>query len=159
MKAAATDEAEAAARGRIRTARRADLEAILALEALFPTDRMTRRSVRRFLSVPSARVLIAELGRNVVGNLIWLSRRNSRIARIYSLVVAPQARGRQLAQRLLQAMEREARAAGCGSAVLEVQVDNGPARALYDKCGYVESARLPAFYEDGSDGLRLRKAL
>ncbi|MBI3171593.1 MAG: hypothetical protein HYZ32_03255, partial [Hydrocarboniphaga effusa] len=38
---------------RIRPGRAADAAAILALEAAFPTDRMSARSVRRFLSVPT----------------------------------------------------------------------------------------------------------
>ena len=39
---------------------------------------------------------------------------------------------------------------------LEVRVDNPAARGLYAKLGYVEDAVLPGYYDDGTDGLRLR---
>lgn len=153
-----TQPAEAAA-GRVRKGCRSDAQAILALEDLFPTDRMTIRSVRRFLSVPNAHVWIAELDGGVVGNLIWLSRSGSRAARVYSVVVAPAARGRRFAQRLVQTMEHDARSEGHELAMLEVRADNLAARALYAKLGYAEAAKLPDFYEDGGDGLKLVKPL
>ncbi len=145
--------------GNIRPARADDDAAILALEALFPGDRMSARSVRRFLSSPRARVWIAELGGAIVGNCICLSRADSRTARIYSLVVAPEARGRRLAERLVIAAEGQAGKSGLHAMALEVRADNAAARALYAKLGYFEAATLPGFYEDGADGLRLVKTL
>lgn len=148
------------AAGRIRRGSLADIEAILALEALFPSDRMSRRSVRRFLSVPTAQTLIAEnADAVVVGNLVWLRRKGSRAARIYSVVVAPAARGQRWGERLVAAMETAAAASGCDRATLEVRTDNRAARALYAKLGYREVRTLPGYYDDGSDGLRLVKTL
>lgn len=144
--------------GTIRAGRLADVDAILALEALFPTDRMARRTVRRFLSVPTAQVLVAEDGAGVlVGNLVWLRRAGSHAGRIYSLVVAPAARGQRWGERLVSAMEAAARAAGCDRATLEVRADNDAARTLYGRLGYRQAQALPGYYEDGADGLRLVK--
>lgn len=154
-RSAATD----ASGGSIRKARIDDAAAILRLEDQFPTDRMSLRSVRRFLRVPSAQVWVAEREGAVVGALIWLSRSNSRAARIYSVVIAPEARGLGLAQQLVTAMETEARAFGRETATLEVRADNAAARALYAKLGYELRAELPGYYEDGADGLRLEKKL
>ncbi len=149
-----------AATGRIRRGELADTDAILALEAQFPTDRMSRRTVRRFLSVPTAQVLVAEDAAGVpVGNLIWLRRAGSRVGRIYSVVVAPAARGQHWGQRLVAAMEAAAAAWGCDRATLEVRADNTAARALYAKLGYREAGALSGYYEDGADGLRLMKPL
>lgn len=146
--------------GTIRPARRTDAAAILALETLFPGDRMSAASVRRFLRVPTAHVLIAERDDGtVLGNLIWLTRRGSRRARIYSVVVAPHARGLGLGRRLVETMQRDAAVAGCDTATLEVRADNLAARALYAALGYTEAARLPGYYEDGGDGLRLVRGL
>ena len=146
--------------GTIRVGRLADVDAILALEAQFPSDRMSRRSVRRFLAVPSAQVLIAEDAAGVVvGNLVWLRRAGSRAARIYSVVVAPAARGQRWGERLVTAMEAAAAASGCDRATLEVRADNAAARALYARLGYHEALALPGYYEDGADGLRLLKPL
>lgn len=157
--AAAQAASSTAAEPHIRKARPEDAAAILRLEDQFPSDRMSLRSVRRFLRVPSAQVWVAERNGAVVGALIWLSRRNGRAARIYSVVIAPEARGLGLAQQLVTAMEAEAHAFGRKTATLEVRADNAAARALYAKLGYELRAELPGYYEDGADGLRLVKSL
>lgn len=145
---------------RIRQGHRADVDAMLALEAVFPSDRMSRRSVRRFLTVSTARVLVAVNGDGaMLGNLIGLRRAGSRALRIYSVVVAPDARGLGIGQRLVEALQALALAEGCDRVTLEVRADNAAARALYAKLGYREAALLPGYYEDGSDGLRLVRAV
>ena len=145
--------------GRVRPAQHRDDAAILTLEELFPSDRMSLRSVRHFLKSPSARTWVAELDGAVVGNLILLTRKNSCVARVYSVVVAPQARGRRFAERLVRAAETEALALGLKQIKLEVRADNAAARALYAKLGYAEVQALPGYYDDGADGLRLCKEL
>jgi ribosomal-protein-alanine N-acetyltransferase len=144
----------------LRRARAGDVDAILGLEKHFPGDRMSRASVRRFLRVDSARVWVADArAQGIVGALILLTRRGSATARIYSVVVDPRARGLGLGRRLVQAAERSAREAGCDAVSLEVREDNAAARALYASLGYAERQRLPGYYDDGGDGLRLRKDL
>jgi ribosomal protein S18 acetylase RimI-like enzyme len=145
--------------GAVRRALPADAAAILELEAHFDSDQMSARSVRAFLRAKTARVWVAELDAQVVGNLVLLLRKGSRAARIYSVVVSPLARGRRFGERLVHAAEHEARALGLAELRLEVKLANAPARALYAKLGYVEQRALPGFYEDGSDGLRLVKSL
>lgn len=142
---------------RIRRGRPADAAAILDLESSFPTDRMSARSVRRFLSSPGARVLVAEADRAVVGALILLLRSNSGWGRIYSVVVHPERRGLGLGRRLVEAAGRQARRAGRVGISLEVRSDNGPARSLYRSLGYADHEPLPDYYEDGAPGVRLRK--
>ncbi len=140
----------------IRRGNRGDVDAMLALEALFPSDRMSRRSVQRFLAVPTARVLVAEQrDGTMLGNVISLRRAGSHAIRIYSVVVAPAARGLGIGQRLIEALHEIAQTEGCDRVTLEVRADNTAARALYAKLGYRELAQLPGYYEDGSDGLRL----
>lgn len=144
----------------IRRAVSADAAAILELERHFPSDQMSARSVRGFLGSPRARVWVAqiEVG-HVAGNLILLTRVRSSTARIYSVVVDPAARGRGIAQSLLLAAETAALKLGIAAITLEVRADNAAALALYRKHGYAEIRRLPGFYDDGADGLKLRKTL
>lgn len=145
---------------RIRPARREDADAILELEALFPSDRMTRRSVLRLLGSASARLWVAERDdTGVVGNLVLLARRGSKSARIYSVIVAPVARGLRLGDRLVETAENWARQQGRTRIGLEVRQDNVPALALYQRRGYAVERQLPAYYDDGADGLRLSLAL
>ncbi|MGQ0529266.1 MAG: GNAT family N-acetyltransferase [Panacagrimonas sp.] len=148
-----------AERGRIRRATPADAAAMLALEALFPSDRMSARSIRRFITVSSARVFVALRGSELLGNLVLLLRKGSRAARIYSVVVSPQARGLGIGNRLVEAAERATMREGRDRVSLEVRADNTAARALYAKRGYLEAQRLPAYYDDGTDGLRLLRKL
>jgi ribosomal protein S18 acetylase RimI-like enzyme len=143
----------------IRRARLDDDRGIEALESLFTTDLISLRSIRRFLRAPTARLWVATLDEVVVGNLICLTRKSSDRARIYSVVVAPAARGRGIAEQMIRAAETEAASAGYRQISLEVAVDNAPARALYAKLGYEQIAELPEYYEDGGDGVRLLKLL
>ncbi len=136
-----------------------DAGAMLALEALFPTDRMPMRGIRHLLRSTSACVWVAAQGDTCVGNLVLLLRRGSRVARIYSLVVAPQARGQGIAQSLVERAEHEARNRGCDRVRLEVREDNAAARALYARLGYQVWRALPDYYEDGGAGLRLQRRL
>lgn len=147
----------AASQVRVRAARAADAAGILALERSFPGDRMSARSVRHFLRVPTARVRVAVAGGNIAGAIILLLRRNSRWARIYSVAVDPDYRGQGIGRRLIVAAEADARQRGCCGVALEVREDNVAARTLYDGLGYRVDAVLPDYYEDGAPGIRLRK--
>lgn len=144
---------------RVRVATPADEPAMLALEAQFPSDRMSARSIRRFINSPTARVLVAVGADALLGNLVLLLRSNSRKARIYSVVVSPEARGLGIGSRLVEAAEKWARDQECEAMKLEVRADNVAARAFYAKRGYTEAQALPAFYDDGADGLRLERRL
>lgn len=143
----------------VRAARADDVEALLALEALFPSDRLSRASLRRFIANPRAVFLVAEHGGRLVANLLLLTRKGSRHARIYSLVVDPAARGLGLARQLVRAAEDAACARGCHAVLLEVRADNAAARSLYRQLGYGVDRELPGYYDDGADGLKLRREL
>jgi len=144
---------------RIRRGAAKDAAAILEMETHFPSDRMSARSVRNFLRAPSAHVWVVEAANELVGSLVLLTRKGVHSARIYSVIVLPQMRGQGLAAKLVADAEAQTRKLGLSAVTLEVRDDNAAARALYRKLGYVEEKSLPAFYDDGSDGLRLRKLL
>jgi ribosomal-protein-alanine N-acetyltransferase len=144
----------------IRAARFDDIPALLALEALFPSDRLSRRSLRRFIANSRAAFLVAEHEGRIRGNLLLLTRRDQPAkARIYSVIVDPAARGLGLAQQLVHAAERAALQRGCTTVTLEVRADNRAALSLYRKLGYAVERELPGYYDDGADGLRLAHAL
>ena len=144
---------------RIRRGRPTDVAAIVQMESHFPSDRMSARSVRNFLRAPSAHVWVAQTASELVGALTLLTRRGTRNARIYSVVVLPQMRGQGLAAKLIAAAEAQARRLRRSAITLEVRTDNAPARAVYRKLGYIEEKALHGYYDDGADGLRLRKSI
>ena len=145
---------------RIRRARAGDLDALVALEeASFDHDRMSRAQWRRHLRSDSACVLVAELAGFPSGCVLLFFRRGTRSARLYSIAVGQRARGRGLGAALLKAGEREARRRGCDAMRLEVRVGNTAAISLYEQQGYLRRDRVEAYYEDGADAWRYRKAL
>jgi ribosomal protein S18 acetylase RimI-like enzyme len=146
---------------RVRAAARGDLDALLALEhRVFATDRLTRRSLRRFLAAPNAAVLVAEdHPGHLAGTAIVLFRPRSAIARLYSIAVAPHMGGRGVGPMLLAAAEAAAAARDCRTIRLEVHVTNHAAISRYRKSGYREFGRVSGYYEDGGDALRFEKPL
>ena len=144
----------------LRRARPGDLDALCALEATFPGDRLSRRQLLTHASGRSASIfLVAVGGGELVGDALVFLRRGSRRARLHSIVVAPGARGTGLGTRLLGAAERAARAAGCEALALEVRTSNRRAIALYERRGYVRIGRIARYYDDGVDAWRYAKPL
>lgn len=149
----------------VRPARPTDLDALAELERVFPGDRLQRRQLRHLLHHANAAVWVAEEAGpaegagETVGDAVALFRRGSRDARLFTLAVAPEARGRGVARALLDALEGDARARGCEGVRLEVRVDNAAAIALYRARGYRETDRVDGYYEDGCSALRMRLGL
>lgn len=145
---------------RVRFAEPRDLNDLVALEQkCFQADRLSRRSYRAFLSGTSARVAVAEGDGALLGAAVLLFNRATSIARLYSLAVAPKARGRGIARALLRAVETAALDHGSAVMRLEVRIDNAPARSLYEREGFSAVARLPRYYADGTAALRLERSL
>jgi ribosomal protein S18 acetylase RimI-like enzyme len=144
----------------VRKAEHGDVDALAALEhRVFATDRLSRRSLQRFLKSPSADVIVAQDDTGLAGNAIVLFRPRSVIARLYSIAVAPAMGGRGVGAMLLAAAEAAALARGCRTIRLEVHVTNHAAISRYRKSGYREFSRLRRYYEDGGDALRFEKRL
>lgn len=60
-------------------------------------------------------------------------------ATLFGMYVAPRARGRGVGVALVEAVLAEARHRGKDRVVLEVADGNGPAIALYERCGFVRT--------------------
>jgi ribosomal-protein-alanine N-acetyltransferase len=142
----------------IRSAGPADIGALIDLEnRSFSSDRISRSSLRRLVVSPSAEVIVAASGKAVAGYAVLLYRSGSRVARLYSLAVAPEFRG--LGRQLLAAAERHAATRGSSSLRLEVRHDNPRAINLYERTGYRRFGERAAYYADGATALRFEKAL
>ncbi|MBI3778538.1 MAG: GNAT family N-acetyltransferase [Gammaproteobacteria bacterium] len=144
---------------RIRRARIDDVAMLAQLEQRFPTDRLSRTSLRGLLRRGHASVRVCEQDNVLAGNAVVLYRRGSAIARLYSLVVHPDYLRRGIGRMLLAAAEAASVDHGCRELRLEVRPDNLPAIQLYRKAGYVVTDKIGKFYEDGTDALRMSKRL
>jgi ribosomal protein S18 acetylase RimI-like enzyme len=132
---------------------------LLELERGFPGDRLSPRSLRRLLGRPTAEVWVAEADGRVCADAVLLYRARARVARLYSLIVAPAARGRGIGAALLERAVQAAAARACARLTLEVRGDNAGAIALYRHHGFRPTRLLPGYYDDGECALRMARAL
>ena len=145
---------------RIRAATPDDIDALSAIEeAVFATDRISRRSFRALIARPTAATLVAEDDGEVAGYAMILFRRGTGMARLYSLAVSPGRTGAGLGRRLLAAAEDAAKRHDRIMLRLEVREDNLGAIGLYRKSGYRQIGRIADYYEDGMAALRFEKRL
>lgn len=144
----------------IREARAADIAALLELEACaFTSDRLSRRSFRRFLAEGHRIFLVVERGAQLIGAGLVLLRKGSARARLYSLAVFPEFRGQGVARALLKELEGRAVSANCSAMLLEVAKANHQAVVLYEKQGFRHLGERTAYYQDGSDARLMIKDL
>jgi len=144
----------------LRPARIEDLDALVRLEEQsFQTDRLSRRSLRRFLLNDGDHLLVAETAGRIAGYILLLKHRGTRLARLYSICVDRGMRGRGIAEALMAAGEDAVRQAGCASLRLEVRADNTAAIALYRKLGYRLFGSISNYYEDDQEALRFEKRI
>ncbi len=142
----------------VRPALKSELNELVALEErCFSQDRISRRSLQRFVEHPQDKLLVAEQSGQLLGYILVLFRRNTRLARVYSIAVAPDARGLGLGQALMQAAEVGARERGAVFMRLEVRADNVAAQNLYQRLGYRQFGVYHDYYEDHQTALRYQK--
>lgn len=137
-----------------------DLPQLLAIEErCFETDRLSKRSFLRFIKPGSHDLLVLGKEDQLLAYVLILYRAGTNLARLYSIAVLPECQGQGYARKLLDAAEHEVRNRFCVFMRLEVNVDNKAAINLYEKYGYLMIARIPAYYEDGSDAFRMEKRM
>lgn len=144
----------------IRNARLADLDRLDALEQrCFETDRLSRRSFRRMITQAHADLLIHETADAIDGYALVLYHKGTHLARLYSIAVDPDARGRGIGRALLDQAELTALEQGCITMRLEIRSDNASAANLYRDAGYRQFGTYLDYYEDHADALRMEKSL
>ncbi len=72
---------------------------------------------------------------------------------IANVAVAPGRRGEGIAGRLMERVSYDAQMLGGSTSVLEVEVGNDPAIALYRRLGYSEAGRRKGYYGPGHDAI------
>ncbi len=145
----------------IRSASPDDLDALCEIEnRSFTANRISRKSYNHLIRQPTATVLVDEDEEHSVirGCAVLLFRRGLAIARIYSIVVAPEFRGKGIAKGLIAAAQEEAINYNCLVLRLEVREDNPDAIALYRRLQFNQFGKTPDYYEDGATALRFEKA-
>ena len=142
----------------IRKALSSDLTALIDLEnACFNNDKLSPRSLKRWLNAKHGILLVADNGEQVCGyGLVWCHK-GTRLARLYSLAVKPTMQGKGIAKMLLAALEKQTCERGRIYLRLEVAVNNESAIGLYKSLGYRVFGQYSDYYDDHSDALRMQK--
>lgn len=92
-----------------------------------------------------------------LGFLVW--RQIADEAEILSIGVVPKARGCHVARQIMTEFEQMAQLKGLVRAVLDVNINNAPALALYGACGYHQVGMRRKYYRNGADALVMEKSL
>lgn len=118
----------------------------------------TQRDLRRFLAMPRAACVLAEIGSTLCGFALAYSRPRD-LAHVVTLDVHPTFRRRGLGRRLIESVLERSATGGANRVALEVDVRNSGAIAFYRKLGFRESARLASYYGPGLDAFGMVKEL
>jgi ribosomal-protein-alanine N-acetyltransferase len=119
----------------------------------------SRRELRRFLALPGAQGIVAEVGGRLAGFSLGYPDTPNAAARVVTLDVHPDFRRRRLGRRLLGDLLGRLAAVGCVRSLLEVDVRNSGAIAFYRGEGFREIGRIPSYYGRGLDAFEMEKAL
>lgn len=143
---------------RLRSARRADIDAIVAIECASFGDPWDRGAFENLLDDPRASFLVAERDGSVRGYVVaWFVLDEGEIG---NLAVSGQARRQGVGALLLDGAIRTAAAAEVESLYLEVRDSNAAARALYASRGFAEVGRRRDYYRrPREDALVLKLAI
>jgi len=144
----------------IREVRADDLDGLIELESLcFESDRLSRRSFQRWIKGEHSIFLVLEGSGQVMGYGVVLLHRGTRLARLYSIALHPETRGKGMGAQLMAALETAAVEGQRLFMRLEVSKQNRAAIKLYERLGYRVFGELPDYYEDHSDALRMQKRI
>src|SRR5690606_33195161 len=117
----------------------------------FVTDRLSRRSLRRFLTSEHAVFLVALKDGVCIGYLLIIFHRGTSLARLYSIAIDEQYRRNGIGKALLVEGEALAQDKGALYIRLEVSQTNVEAIAFYHQFQYKEFGLLPDYYDDHAD--------
>ncbi|WP_258808372.1 N-acetyltransferase [Pseudidiomarina sp. CB1] len=141
----------------LRAATTDDLTQLVALEAAtFDYSQLGRQSFRRLITSPSAHLFVLYEQQQLQGYSLLLTRKNSKVWRLYSIAVAAIARGKGVGRMLLEHAIELAKRHGATALSLEVKVDNQAAIELYRRYDFEVVDLLPDYYPGHADGYRMR---
>lgn len=146
---------------RIRPAMPSDLPGLAAIEVASFREPWPEDYLDAYLSDGESLFLVAEVPQ-LAGFLIAREELapNGRWAfHVHDLAVDPLQRRRGVASTLLAELTRIALAQGVTLLRLEVRRNNRGARLFYERHGFREVGRIPRYYEDGGDAIRMERTL
>lgn len=142
---------------RIERAQLTDLDQLVVLErATFNYSCISRRSFKQVIESSHNHCWVARSANEIAGYAIAFTRRNSKVWRLYSIAIAQSFRGLGVGNLLMDQVLIAAKNSGAIAMSLEVKSDNKAAIHWYQRCGFETVDILPEYYDDGSDGFKMR---
>ena len=141
----------------IRQGTLSDVQAIMALEQGSIEHPWESKAIETLITDSNTTCLIAELDGTIaayVGAESVLDESN-----IGNIVTHKDYRGRGIATRLFDALLKELKEQGIVKVFLEVEHDNAPAIALYEKSGFTKYGHRRDYYGPGKDAVLMSKEL
>lgn len=133
---------------------------LVALEnSCFTTDKLSAQQFRRFIKTNTALIVAVWRDEKLIAAALILFRKNSTLARLYSIAVNPEFQRQGIADALLTFIEQKLKTKACTEIRLEVRQDNQRALCFYQKNNYEYFGEYQHFYEDGANATRMRKKL
>jgi [ribosomal protein S18]-alanine N-acetyltransferase len=146
----------------VRRFKSADMDRILEIErASFGKDAYDRKLFAEYQRKCGELFLLAEGERTIDGYSIacMCVRNGNLVASLESIAVAPNARGKGAASSLLKSTIRRLKLRGVSRLTLMVRRSNAIALQFYKSRGFTALRRAPGYYENGEEGLLMRKDL
>lgn len=125
------------------------IPAILEIEARVNTAPWSEKSFRNELTHPHGVFIVAILDGSLIGyGGFWMVVDE---AHITTVAVSPDHQGKGVGRRLMIELLKRAKARAMTCSTLEVRAGNQPAISLYERLGYVSTARRKAYYPDNQE--------
>ena len=129
---------------------------VAALEKICFSMPWSENSVRSELTNPLSLWLVAEEENVVLGYIGSQAVMDE--ADVMNVAVVPDRRREGIAQKLVEALVAALNEKGVHALLLEVRASNEPAKALYERQGFIQVGRRPNYYRNPKeDALILRK--
>ncbi len=123
-------------------------------------DCFNKKTIAYLLKNPNNSTIVDIIKYNgmVAGYSVYLTRKNSKKIRLYSLCISSSYIGKKIASKYLE--QRINTFSNRYTHInLEVRASNTKALNLYSNLGFQKKQLLPSYYIDGEDGYRLNKVI
>ena len=141
----------------IRQGTLSDVQEIMALEQGSIEHPWESKAIETLITDSNKTCLIAELDGTIVAYVGAESVLDE--SNIGNIVTHKDYRGRGIATRLFDALLKELKEQGIVKVFLEVEHDNAPAIALYEKSGFTKYGHRRDYYGPGKDAVLMSKEL
>lgn len=127
-----------------------------------PEIRFSQKQISYLLRSPRVEIYVMrdvmQNGGQIIAEAIFLKRRTKRgeVARLYSLAVKPEYRGRGYSKQLLGKSLAALRQQNILMIYLEVETENRTAIGLYQSLGFAPVKLLKDYYQPTRDGLKMK---